>query len=241
MSNILENNLPYKVYSATNMGVNEGMFYLGKVPNNLTFQQKVFSDDYYKNCLTGYYFSIASLIPGSCIRMDIADESDPSILIDAKWFDFRDCGHTNECGVFNESCIISQVEYNETETVPHFKSLTTDGTVVLNGGSESGFLWNDEGLKNNSIGHCAINLQAPKYVFKNIDEPGAYYDTIGTPGETNVIFLMRSLVGGNNIRVTDYGTQLAVEYIRGCESDDVDGSSNITCSPYIPSNVGQFI
>lgn len=259
MTTLIENNLPYKLYSAVNMGPFEGAFYLGKIPQNLSFNQKVYGDDYYQNCFSGYYFSIASLVPGSCIRMDIADEVDPNILIDAKWTEFRPCNATscdsNTWGPKNNNIIHSVDNTDPMTTKPLFKSLATDGTVVISG-LESGYIWNDEGVNNPNNGdHCTLYLQAWKYKFANVCEYlgfetsteyaiGTYYGTIGSPGASDVIFLMKSLIGGKGIRVLDYGTYLQIKYIGGgqgeCEKWQTP-TIPITCEPYIPSNIGEFI
>ena len=249
MATLIEKNLPYKIYSATNMGSNEGMFYLGKVPNNLNFNQKVYSDAYYQNCFSGYYFSIASLVPGSCVRMDPADESDTNILIDAKWYDFRPACTMLTCNetLWPNDNVLYSVDYTNPMTVtPAFKSFVTDGSVVISG-LESSFFWNDEGIHNaQDESHCTIYLQAWKYKFENAcptltSGAGPYYGMIGTPGESDVIFLMKSLVGGQNMFVTDTGTALKIAYINSdCRHINVMPPP-ITCEPYIPSNIGTFI
>lgn len=238
----IDQSLPYKIYSANNLGANEGMVYLGKVPNNLTFAQKIYSDDYYQNCFSGYYFSIASLVPGTCIRMDIADTADSNILIDAKWYDFRPC-NANSCIVstWPNTSILYNVDYSDPMvTKPMFKSLTTDGTVVISG-LESGFNWNDEGINDATLtSHCTLYLQAWKYYFANIQGGiGPYYATIGTPGVTNVTFLMKSLIGIQGLAVDDLGCQLRIRWVGNCV--DNPPSPPIVCDPYIPADVGQLI
>lgn len=258
MATLIEKNLPYKLYSANNLGSNEGMFYLGKIPNNLNFNKKVYSDDYYANCFSGYYFSVASLVPGSCVRMDIADEVDSSILIDAKWTDFRPCSATTcDISAWPKNNILSNVDYSNSMIVkPRFKSLSTDGSIVISG-VESGFVWNDEGINDPSqTGHCTLMLQAWKYKFENICKQGPYFGTIGTPGESDVIFLMKSLMSDSRcVGVSDYGTNIKVytpcnpccPELDECiltPCPDIDSKripSNILCNPYIPSNIGEFI
>ena len=249
MATLIEKNLPYKIYSASNLGSREGMFYLGKVPNNINFSQKIYSDDYYQNCFSGYYFSIASLVPGGCVRMDIADEADSSVLIDAKWYDFRPACTELTCdqSQWPTDNILRSVDYsNPMAVVPSFKGLATDGTVVISG-LESSFIWNDEGIQNGGdTSHCTLYLQAWKYIFENCNGGGVgpVYGTIGVPGESDVIFLMKSLVGGENMAVDDLGTALLVRYTgprRGkCLSSSFP-SPPISCEPYIPSNIGTFI
>lgn len=268
MATLIEKNLPYKLYSAINLGSKEGMFYLGKVPNNLNFNKKVYSDDYYNNCSSGYYFSIASLVPGSCVRMDPADEADSSILIDAKWVDFRPCNATTcDVSAWPKTSILSSVDYKDPMIVkPQFKSLSTDGTIVISGVEPidaPSFIWNDEGINDPSLtDHCTLMLQAWKYKFRNKCEPGPYFGTIGTPGESDVIFLMRSLMSGSQcVGVADYGSSISVYSTcnpccdNGPPVDPVIStdcvltpcpnlaapSSNIICNPYIPSNIGEFI
>ena len=244
MATLIENNLPYKIYSVVNLGAQEGMFYLGKIPNNLSFSQKVYSDDFYQNCFSGYYFSIASLVPSGDIRLDIADEVDTNILIDAKWYDFRPCSTTScDPSTWQKDNIMYSIDYsNPMATIPSFKSLTTDGTVCI-GGYESSFYWNDQGIHNASdVGHCTLYLQAWKYVFKNWCEPGAYYNTIGTPGQSNVVFLMRSLMGRDGIDVIDMGTALQVVYTgKNVCCPTAYPPKTIFCDPYLPSSVGSII
>jgi hypothetical protein len=240
MSTLINQNLPYKIYSANNMGINEGMVYLGKIPNSLTFSQKTYSDEYYQNCFSGYYLSIASLVPGSCIRMDPADTVDSNILIDAKWYDFRPCSAIS-CDASNwpSDNILYNVDYSEPmKTKPLFKSLTTDGTVVISG-LDSNFIWNDGGINNKTINsHCTLYLQAWKYQFENTGYGiGTYYGTIGTPGESNVVFLMKSLIGRNGILVQDYGCQLVVSWVGNAGTIEYP----ITCDPFIPLENGSFI
>jgi hypothetical protein len=252
MATLIENNLPYKLYSGTNLGANDGMFYLGKVPSNLNFSQKIFDDSYYNNCFSGYYFSIASLVPGNCIRMDIADGVDTNILIDAKWFDFRPCSATScSNATWPIDNILHSVDNNNPmEVNPLIKSLTTDGSVVISG-LESGYIWNDMGINDPSItSHCTIYLQAWKYKFANVCDYypgtngfGTYYATIGTPGVTDVTFLMKSLIGGKGIEVLDLGCQLKIVYTgkKVCEPNEKYPIPPITCEPYIPSNIGELI
>lgn len=242
MTTLIEQNLPYKIYSAINLGSNEGLFYLGKVPNNQSSNQKTFSDNFYQNCFSGYYFSIASLVPGSCVRMDIADETDPNILIDAKWYDFRPCS-SNTCDVkyWPSDNSLYTINYNGLKTEPMFKSFATDGSVVISG-LESGFIWNDEGIQGgNDTSHCTIYLQAWKYKFTNVCGDGGlggYYATMGTPGASDVTFLMKSIIGGFGIKVRDLGTSLIVDFI-GCGKQPPPPT--VTCEPYIPPSVGEFI
>ena len=265
MTTLIEKNLPYKLYSAVNLGSKDGMFYLGKIPNNLNFNKKIYSDDYYANCFSGYYFSIASLVPGSCIRMDKADEVDSNILIDAKWVDFRPCNNnTCESSNWSKGSILKSVDYsNHMVTKPLFKSLTSDGTITISG-LESNFIWNDIGVNNpNETSHSTLLLQACKYKFENASDeyPGPYFGTLGTPGESDVIFLMASLVGSTRgedgkdqgIKIVDTGTELYVQKITlcdkiPCEEYDITRGymsmkpdTQIMCDPYIPYDIGTFI
>jgi hypothetical protein len=234
----------------------------------LNFSKKIYSDDYYSNCFSGYYFSIASLVPGSCIRMDKADETDSNILIDAKWVDFRPC-NSNNCNssTWDKNNILKSVDYsNSMVTKPLFKSLTTDGTITISG-VESNFIWNDKGINNpNETNHSTLLLQACKYKFANVTTRngggnGPYCATIGTPGESDVIFLMSSLIGSTRgedskdqgVRVTDHGTTLVVTIVTKCdeipciEQDltrdflDMRPRTQIMCDPYIPEDIGTFI
>ena len=244
MASLIENNLPYKIYSVVNLGSAKGMFYLGKVPNNLSFTQKVYSDDFYQNCFSEYYFSIASLVPSGDIRLDIADEADTNILIDAKWYDFRPCStYSCDSKTWQNDNIMHSIDYsNPMVTSPYFKSLTTDGTVCI-GGYESSFYWNDKGVHNASaIGHCTLYLQAWKYEFKNWCEPGAHHATIGTPGKSNVVFLMRSLVGRNGVEVNDLGTALQVVYTgKNVCCPSPYPQKTMYCNPFLASDVGTLI
>jgi hypothetical protein len=220
--------------------------YLGKVPKTSSYNQKTYSEDYYQNCFSGYYLSIASLVPSNCIRMDIADEADPNILIDARWYDFRPCTSNtcNGCDWPGDS-ILHSVDYNDPMVVsPKFKSLVTDGTVVISG-LESNFYWNDEGIHNgDSLKHCTLYLQAWKYQFKNVfenSEFGGYYGAIGKPGSSDVTFLMKSLVGGKGIRIMDLGCKLKIYYTATSCDETPALLTPITCEPYIPASIGIFI
>jgi hypothetical protein len=239
MTTLITQNLPYKIYSATNMGKKEGMVYLGKVQNNTTITQKVYGDEYYDNCFSGYYLSFASLVPGSCIRMDPADSIDSNILIDAKWYDFRPCSALScDASMWPGDSIIYNVDYSEPlKTKPLFKSLTTDGTVVISG-FDSNFIWNDLGINDQNINsHCTLYLQAWKYDFQNVGNGvGTFYGTVGKPGESNTIFLMKSLIGRNGITISDYGCRLVIGY-----SSEQSLEYQITCDPYIPLKNGQII
>jgi len=265
MATLIEKNLPYKLYSANNLGSMEGMFYLGKIPNNLNFNKKIYSDDYYANCFSGYYFSIASLVPGTCIRMDIADEADSSILVDAKWVDFRPCSTTScDVSTWPKNNILNSVDYSNPMVVsPSFKNLSTDGTIVISG-VESNFIWNDMGINDPSqTTHCTLMLQAWKYKFQNLCAGlGPYFTTIGTPGGSDVIFLMRSIVSDSRcVGVYDLGSAILVTTICNpcCDNGEVidpivpedctltpcpnlsKPTKNIMCNPYIPSDIGEFI
>lgn len=249
MANLIEQNLPYRLYSAVNVGYNQGMFYLGKVPTQKNFNQKFFPDDYYDNCLSGYYFSIASLVPGGCVRMDIADETDPHILIDGKWNDLRPCSADScDTSTWPSDNILKSVDYSDPMKVQAtFKHLTTDGTVVIKG-VESGYCWNDEGPNGDADSHCTLKLMAWKYKFVNACEyglcnegAGLYYTSIGTPGDANdVTFLMKSVIGGRGISVDDYGTALVVSWT-GCNAPTSIPPPSIVCNPFIPSDIGTFI
>ena len=181
--------------------------------------------------------------------MDIADEADSSVLIDAKWYDFRPACIGLACDSSQGSTdnILHSVDYTDPMVVkPSFKGLTTDGTVVISG-LESSFIWNDEGIKNGEdTSHCTLYLQAWKYRFVNCVAGGVgpVYGTIGTPGESDVTFLMKSLVGGKNIAVDDLGTALLIRYIgprQGKCLQKLFPSPPISCEPYIPSTIGTFI
>jgi hypothetical protein len=182
--------------------------------------------------------------------MDIADESDPNILIDAKWFDFRPCSATS-CSVstWQKDNILHSVDNSDPMFVkPLFKSLTTDGSIVISG-PESGYIWNDEGVNNpRLIDHCTLYLQAWKYKFANVCDYdrnkkgfGTYYATIGEPGSSNVIFLMKSLVGGKGIRILDLGSKLKIIYTLGNSINIQYPTPPISCEAYIPSSIGEFI
>jgi hypothetical protein len=245
------NNLPFKVYSAVNMGSNEGMVYLGQTTSDITNNPYVNTvpPDYYANCFSTFNF--ASIVPGTCSRIDIATETDPNILIDAQWFDFRpstDASGEQELWPLNNA--LKTINYAEDgDFTALMNSISTDGTVVING-AESGFVWSDEGPNGNS-NYCTFVLQAWKYKCENLAEPGPFYASIGTPGQTNVVFLFRSLIGGQNIDIKDYGTYLQVFYTKIPRANRVGETGqnycsqfpppSITCEPFIPANLGSFI
>lgn len=239
MPTIIENNLPFKIYSAVNLGSSEGMVFLGKTStdqDNSKFARTL-PEDYYANCFSTFNF--ASIVPGNCTRIDIATESDPSIMIDSKWFDFRpyvDMSGQQELWPKNNS--LKNINYADNGDFTAFmSSIETDGTVVING-KESGFIWADTGVVGND-NYCTFVLQAWKYKCENVREPGPFYGTIGTPGKSNTIFLFRSLIGGQDIDVKDFGTYLKVYYTKGASS--IFPPASITCEPFIPTELGKFI
>ncbi len=251
MPTLIENNLPFKIYSAVNLGSSEGMVFLGKTNSAIDNGQftRTLPEDYYADCFSTFNF--ASIVPGNCTRIDIATEDDPSIMIDSKWFDFRPC--TDMSGMqelWPTNNALKSVNYAANgDFTALMSSLTTDGTVVING-KESGFIWSDSGAIG-SADYCTFVLQSWKYRCINIGEPGPVYGTIGTPGKSNVIFLFRSVIGGTNVDVKDYGTYLKVFYT-GIERENRDGETGvnycskfppatITCEPFIPTDLGKFI
>jgi len=251
MPTIIENNLPFKIYSAVNLGSREGMPFLGKTSTDVDNSKflRTLPEDYYADCFSTFNF--ASIVPGSCVRIDIATEDDPSIMVDSKWFDFRpyvDASGDQDLWPLNNA--LNTVDYADNgDFTARMSSLATDGTVVING-KENGFTWSDAG----SVGsddYCTFVLQSWKYKCLNIAEPGPFYGTIGTPGKTNVIFLFRSVIGGTNIDIKDYGTYLKVFYT-GIPRENRAGETGvnfcsqfpppaITCEPFIPSDLGKFV
>jgi hypothetical protein len=251
MPTIIENNLPFKIYSAVNLGRNEGMVFLGKTStdaSNTPFNRTV-PEDYYADCFSTFNF--ASIVPGNCSRIDIATESDPNILIDLKWFDFRPAvDASGQQDLWPKNNALKSVEYAEDgDFTALMRSLSTDGTVVING-KESGFIWSDTGKVGNDD-YCTFVLQSWKYNCVNILEPGPFYGSIGTPGKTNVIFLFRSIIGGQNVDVKDFGTYLKVFYTKIPRQNREGELGNnfcsqfpppaITCEPFIPSDLGRFV
>ena len=251
MPTLIENNLPFKIYSAVNLGSSEGMVFLGKTStdaNNSKFNRTV-PEDYYAACFSTFNF--ASIVPGNCTRIDIATENDTSIMIDSKWFDFRpyvDASGQQELWPRNNA--LTSVDYADAGNFTALmSSLSTDGTVVING-KESGFIWSDAGPIGNDD-YCTFVLQSWKYRCLNLGEPGPFYGNIGTPGKTNVIFLFRSVIGGTNVEVKDYGTYLKVFYT-GISRGNREGETglhycsqfpppSITCEPFIPTDLGKFV
>jgi hypothetical protein len=251
MPTLIENNLPFKIYSAVNLGSSEGMVFLGKTSTDVTNSKfaRTLPEDYYAACFSTFNF--ASIVPGNCSRIDIATESDPSIMIDLKWFDFRpytDASGDQENWPKNNT--LNSIDYAVGgDFTALLSSLSTDGTVVING-KESGFIWSDSGKVGND-GYCTFVLQSWKYTCSNIAEPGPFYGTVGTPGKTNAVFLFRSVIGGQNIDVKDYGTYLKVFYT-GIQRPNGDGETginycsqfpppSITCEPFIPADLGRFV
>jgi hypothetical protein len=251
MPTLIENNLPFKIYSAVNLGSSEGMVFLGKTSTDADNSKftRTLPENYYAACFSTFNF--ASIVPGNCTRIDIATESDPSIMIDSKWFDFRpstDMSGQQELWPINNA-LNSVVYADNGDFTALMSSLSTDGTVVING-KESGFIWSDAGAIGND-NYCTFVLQAWKYNCKNIAEPGPVYGTVGTPGQSNVIFLFRSLIGGTGVDVKDYGTYLKVVYT-GIPRENREGETgdktcsqfpprSITCEPFIPSDLGKFV
>lgn len=251
MPTILENNLPFKIYSAINLGSNEGMVFLGKTSTDITNSSftRTLPEDYYASCFSTFNF--ASIVPGNCSRIDIATESDPSIMIDLKWFDFRPATDASGEQLFwPKNNALKNINYADNGDFTAFmNSLSTDGTVVING-KENGFIWSDSGIVGDD-NYCTFVLQSWKYNCINIKEPGPFYGSIGTPGKTNVIFLFRSVIGGRNIDVKDFGTYLKVYYtkiIRPNREGEMGTNycsqfppPSITCEPFIPLDLGEFI
>ena len=252
MPTIVENNLPFKIYSAVNMGSNEGMVFLGMtdsgLPNTPGFTYSV-PENYYTGCFSTFNF--ASIVPGNCSRIDIATEADPNILIDLRWFDFRpSVDASGEQELWPKNNALNSINYAlDGDFTALMSSLSTDGTVVING-AESKFIWSDSGPQGNS-NYCTFVLQSWKYNCQNLAEPGPYYASIGTPGKTDVVFLFRSLIGGQNIDIKDFGTYLQVFYTKipranGSGETGINYCSqfpppSITCEPYLPSDLAEFI
>ena len=159
MPTIIENNLPFKIYSAVNLGSSEGMVFLGKTStdsDNSAFSRTL-PEDYYANCFSTFNF--ASIVPGNCTRIDIATENDPSIMIDSKWFDFRpyvDASGQQDQWPLNNA--LNNIDYaNNGDFTAVMSSIETDGSVVING-KESGFIWADAGAVGNDD-YCTFVLQ----------------------------------------------------------------------------------
>jgi hypothetical protein len=250
---VIENEFPFKIYEARNLATSEAYVYLGKasIAGLNGANENYFSHQADANCFTTFLF--ASIVGGRNVRIDAATEDDPYIYIDSRWYDFRPCGvESNDQTTWPANGILSHVDYKDNgDVVTYFKSITSDGSIVIEGGNPS-FVWSDEGPAGNQFNSgnaedCNLILKAHKYIVANACETnGILQSTQGVPGASDVVFYLKSIVGGSCINVTDTGSSLVISFDLGaCDpcsfcsgsfSTTVDEET--TCSQWIPSEIG---
>lgn len=209
---VIENQYPYKIYEAANAGSADAHVFLGKASiGGLNGSAEDFFPHLAEgNCFTTFVF--ASIVGGKNVRIIPATEDDPYIYIDSRWYDFAPCGNP-------VTSIFHSVEYNNGDVNVFLKSVTSDGSVVIEVGDS--FTWSDQGPQGIWDGDCTITLSTHRYYCENEcrDEgAGVFYRTEGVPGASDVNFLFKSIVGGTCINVEDTGTEIVVNFdIDGCD------------------------
>jgi hypothetical protein len=202
----------YSIYEARNLASTESYVFLGKGALNIENYKNINTDN---GCSSIFLF--ASLVGGNNnFRIDPATENDPNIFMDSKWYAFRSAGNDSlDIKVANN--VISDVINTGTKTTVYFKSITSDGTIVVQGGNSS-YTYSVSGavgnLENDS-NYSDIMLRSHKYDCHNIcldGSSGFYYGKKGIPGNTDVLFLFKSLVGGTCIKVDYTDTSYTVNF-----------------------------
>jgi len=250
---IIENEFPFKIYEARNLASTEAYVYLGKasIAGLNGADENYFSHQADSNCFTTFLF--ASIVGGRNVRIDAASEEDPYIYIDSRWYDFRPCGvETNDQTAWPANSILSHVDYKDSGDVTvYFKSITSDGSIVIHGGNSS-FVWSDEGPQGDSLNSgndCNITLSTHKYIVANVCESnGLVASTQGVPGASDVIFYLKSIVGGSCIKVEDDGSNLIISYdIGACNPCNVCAgyvqtpTDTPACQDWISSELGTIL
>jgi hypothetical protein len=130
----------FKVYQAKNPST-PAYTYLGKSTNAGVFgaQTSKFPHQTQKNCHDVFIF--ATIIGGKNIKITPATETDPYIYLDTRWYNFDSSIKTNP--QTNTYEIFKGIEKNDnkfTLTVK-FKTLTSDGSVLIKSNAKSSFFW----------------------------------------------------------------------------------------------------
>jgi hypothetical protein len=130
----------FKVYQAKNPST-PAYTYLGKstVAGVFGAQTSKFPHQVQKNCHDVFIF--ATIIGGKNIKITPATEKDPYIYLDTRWYNFESSTKTNS--QTNTYEIFKEIEKNDnkfTLTVK-FKTLTSDGSVLIKSNAKSSFLW----------------------------------------------------------------------------------------------------
>lgn len=234
---VIENQFPFKIYEARNLASSEAYVYLGKaaIAGYNGADENYFSHQADANCYTTFLF--ASIVGGKNVRIDAASEEDPYLYVDSRWYDFRPCGfETNDQSAWPANSILSHIDYKDTGDVTvYFKSITSDGSIVIEGGNSS-FVWSDQGPQNDqfnssNINDCNLTLKTHKYVVANACETnGLVASTQGVPGASDVVFYLKSIVGGTCIKVDDNGDNLIISF-------DVNNCNPCNPSSYVYNEV----
>lgn len=247
---IIENQFPFKVYEVRNLATTEAYVYLGKaaIAGLNGAEENYFSHQAEENCFSTFLF--ASLVGGRNIRIDAATEEDPFIYIDSRWYDFRPCGNeSNDPTTWPANNILSTVQYKDTgDVVVYFKGITSDGSIVIKGGNSS-FVWSDEGPQGDQLNSgdskdCNLTLSTHKYTMANVcDTNGLVASTQGVPGASDVVFYLKSIIGGNCIDVSDAGDRLIISFNSecACNSQGYVGGPEPECEQWIPPSVGTIL
>lgn len=221
MAEIINNQFPFKIYECQNLANTEAYVYLGKAAlaglNGAT--SSYFPDQVDRNCSTTFLF--ASIVGGRNVRVDPATEEDPYIYIDARWYSFRPCGNDSSTG-WPANSILSSVSSSEAGDITvYVKSLTTDGSVVIEGGNDS-FVWSDQGQAGdpfNDPSFCDLTLRTHRYDCANCCGPnGVYAGRKGIPGKSDVLFMFKSIFAGYCITIDYDGCSYTVNYdVENCD------------------------
>ena len=194
---VIDNQFPFKIYEAANAASTDAHVFLGKASiAGINGQSKDFFPELAENnCFTTFVF--ASIVGGKNVRITPASASDPFIYIDSRWYDFKPCGNPI-------TSIFHSVEYNDGDINVFLKSITSDGSIVIEVGDS--FAWSDQGPQGIYDGGCSITLKAHKYFCLNeCANSGVYSRTVGIPGASDAHFFFKSIVGGDCISVVDNG------------------------------------
>jgi hypothetical protein len=250
---VIENEFPFKIYEARNLATSEAYVYLGKasIAGLNGANENYFSHQADANCFTTFLF--ASIVGGRNVRIDAATEEDPFIYVDSRWYDFRPCGvESNDQTSWPANNILSHVDYKDTGDVTvYFKSITSDGSIVIEGGNES-FVWSDQGPQGDAFNSgnaedCNLLLKAHKYIVANACETnGILQSTQGVPGASDVVFYLKSIVGGSCINVVDTGESLIISFdpvacnpCNMCNGQTLGGGGDQgSCPAWIPADIG---
>lgn len=244
MADIIDNQFPFKIYEARNLANTEAYVYLGKaaLAGLNGADESFFPEAVDRNCFTTFLF--ASIVGGRNVRVDPATENDPYVYVDSRWYNFRPCDNEAITGWAANNVLSSVKTTDFGDVTAYFKTITTDGSIVIEGGNDT-FVWSDMGPVGNPFNDesfCDIILKTHKYDCANCcGDEGVYAGRKGIPGKSDVLFMFKSIFAGHCIDIEYDGCSYIINYdlencdpCLYCDEDPpapADGDGGGGCSP----------